>query len=172
MKEKILRKISIYLIALITISLISNIQFVSATSKEDNEWSIKISNMEIKDKLSTNEAITLYTGDVQEIFHEDVPSNIENNFLIITLEAKANINANKSFNIKDLQIVIDNKTYSQVDNKFLVNHGYGSFTENDIRFGSHKGTILFEIDKNITLEHEWNLKYKDNSINIGIDKNS
>ena len=58
MKGKILRKISIYLIALITISLISNIQFVSAVSKEDNDWSIKISNIEIKDRLSTNEAIT------------------------------------------------------------------------------------------------------------------
>ena len=171
MKEKILRKISIYLIALITISLISNIQFVSATSKEDNEWSIKILNMEIKNKLSTNEAISLYTGDVQEIFHENVPSNLDSNYLLITLEAKANINTNKSFNINDLEIVIDNKTYSQVDNKFLVNHGYDSFAKNDIRFGSHKGTILFEVDKNVTLENEWDLKYKDNSINIEIDKN-
>lgn len=125
---------------------------IIVVAREVNESSIKVTNLEIKSELNTEEKIVVYTGIEKENIYVNKPVEGKN-YLLVTLQ----VNTYNEVDSNSFKIMDGNNVYSALDNdEFLNQHGYTTFNGTNMN-----GTIVFEIPKEITLEkiRTWNLEY-------------
>jgi hypothetical protein len=137
------RPVLVWLLAVVLTGCSSS----SPTPDKDYTWQVQVIQAEVKSALKTTENITLYTGNKDQVLHENNPSS-GNTFLILKLKISKAGEGDASFEWKNLAVQDSaGSNYPRLGNdSFIEQHGYAPrLTGLPIRFGENEGWVGFEI---------------------------
>ena len=123
------------------------------------KWTFSILNTNVQTKISSTQEYEMYTGDT--ILQEN-EKQAPNGFKFVFIEIIAqnqDINTPK-LSSDNFTLHIQNKTFSRIrDDIFLLDYQIKPFPHLNLKKGTHKGTLLFEIPEhldttNLILQYE------------------
>ncbi len=127
-------------------------------------WDIQAESPKVSEILSIEQEVETYTGDMMLHKIEQTPSD-GNVYIIIPITAnRSDKNAGLLYSTK-FQLQIGNLIFDRLsDDSFLVDYNIQPFTRLNIKMGSHKGSLIFEVPK-IESQKENMLLYNGKAIN-------
>ena len=134
---------------LVIVIFLSGCEQPSNTSSQDLGWNVQVTQAEVKEAMETTEIVTLYTGDKNEVNHENMP-NPGNVYVILELVLTKTKSETGSFDWDDLALEdVNGNKYQRLENdSFLELHNYSPrMTGLPIRFGESTGWVCYEITK-------------------------
>ena len=113
-----------------------------------SEWTIKQTDLQVKDKITFTEEASLYTGDT--IIHDnEIEPKPGHKYVLAFIEVENQDTSKPSFNSKEFYITANNNTYNRILNDtFLLEYNLKPFTKLNIKKGKHRGVLVFEIPEN------------------------
>lgn len=118
---------------------------------ENNVWDIHITNIQTKEFLETQETVTLYSGDTQDVnYTKKLKEGYE--YLLLSLYVNKMEPDDSVFFSSEVHLIQSGTIISQSDNSFLGNHSLTSFTKNENLFGTSEGYLLFEVPAGTNLD--------------------
>ena len=113
------------------------------------DWQFEVLNTSVKEKISLTQEYELYTGDT--ILQEN-EKQAPNGFKFAFIEIKAtNQDANAPKLVSDnFTLHAQNASFSRIkEDSFLLDYQIKPFPHLNLKKGTHKGTLLFEIPEHI-----------------------
>lgn len=108
-------------------------------------WNIQIGSVDITSKLSLEQEVETYTGDMMLHHIEQTPAP-GHLYVIVPVTATRIDRQAGLFNASDIRLKAGKKIIDRVaDDSFLIDYNILPFTRLKIKLGTHKGSVIFEV---------------------------
>ncbi|WP_130862529.1 aryl-sulfate sulfotransferase [Bacilliculturomica massiliensis] len=110
------------------------------------DWYLGVNGMETAKRLYTEQQTTDYGGNVVIVPHENTPSALRPNYVIIDLALTKTVAGGASFAADQMVLTVNGTAYERLlSDGFLTNHNYTAFPNTEVLAGSKTGDVVFEV---------------------------
>lgn len=138
---------------------------IPASAAVVDGWDIQIGSVDIVPKLSLEQEVETYTGDMMlhHIEQNPAPGHV---YVIIPVTTARTDRQADIFNAADIRLKAGNKIIDRVtDDSFLIDYNILPFTRLKVKLGTHKGSVIFEVPESDARQNLF-LLYKNNPLEV------